>query len=390
MTHEPSAKPDRHIVLLVDDQLLIGEAVRRILAPHADVEYHFCQDPLKAIETAHRVSPTVILQDLVMPGKDGLDLVLEFRADEQTREVPLIVLSSREEPVTKAEAFARGANDYLVKLPDPIEILARIRHHSRGYRALLERNAAYDALASELAQASDYVQSILPKPMEEPDIAARGAFIPSASLGGDFFGWSRLPDGRIVVFLIDVCGHGVGPALLSVSVSNALTTGAMGVDPASPALVLERLNNAFPMTHHRGMYFTSWYCVIDLKAGTLTWAGGGHPPALLVRAGGEIAELESQGTPTGMIPDVPFSQDAVRIGTGDRLFIYSDGIVELLLPSGTVGTHSEFRSFVASEAIRAADPIACMLAHARARQGGPNFADDVSIVEVTLRAVAAT
>jgi sigma-B regulation protein RsbU (phosphoserine phosphatase) len=390
MTHEPPPKPDRHVVLLVDDQLLIGEAVRRILAPHADVEYHFCQDPLKAIETAHKVSPTVILQDLVMPGKDGLDLVLEFRADEQLREVPLIVLSSREEPVTKAEAFARGANDYLVKLPDPIEILARIRHHSRGYRALLERNAAYDALASELAQASDYVQSILPKPMEEPDIAARGAFIPSASLGGDFFGWSRLPDGRVVVFLIDVCGHGVGPALLSVSVSNALTTGAMGVDPASPALVLERLNSAFPMTHHRGMYFTSWYCVIDLKAGTLTWAGGGHPPALLVRAGGEVQELESQGTPTGMIPDVPFSQDVANVAAGDRLFIYSDGIVELLLPSGTVGTHSEFRSFVSDEAIRASDPIACMLDHARERQGGQHFADDVSIVEVTLRAVAAS
>jgi sigma-B regulation protein RsbU (phosphoserine phosphatase) len=386
MTHEPPPKPDRHIVLLVDDQAIIGEAVRRILAPHADVEYHFCQDPLKAIEVAHKVSPTVILQDLVMPGKDGLDLVLEFRADETTREIPLIVLSSREEPVTKAEAFARGANDYLVKLPDPIEILARIRHHSRGYRALLERNAAYDALASELAQASDYVQSLLPKPMEDSDIAARGAFIPSASLGGDFFGWSRLPDGRVVVFLIDVCGHGVGPALLSVSVSNALTTGAMGVDPASPALVLERLNSAFPMTHHRGMYFTSWYCVIDLKAGTLTWAGGGHPPALLVRANGEIEELESQGTPTGMIPDVPFSQDVVQVRTGDRLFIYSDGIVELLLPSGTVGTHSEFRSFVASDAIRATDPIERMLAHARERQGGPHFADDVSVVEVTLRA----
>lgn len=389
MTHESPQKPDRHVVLLVDDQLLIGEAVRRILAPHSDVEYHFCQDPLKAVETARKVCPTVILQDLVMPGKDGLDLVVEFRADEQTREVPLIVLSSREEPVTKAEAFARGANDYLVKLPDPIEILARIRHHSRGYRALLERNAAYDALAGELAQASDYVQSILPKPMEDPDIAARGAFIPSASLGGDFFGWSRLQDGRVVVFLIDVCGHGVGPALLSVSVSNALTTGSMGVDPASPAQVLERLNNAFPMTHHRGMYFTSWYAVIDLKAGTLTWAGGGHPPALLVRAGGAVEELESQGTPTGMIPDVPFTQDVVKVAAGDRLFIYSDGIVELLLPGGTVGTHSEFRSFVAREAIGARDPIERMLAHARERQGGPHFADDVSIVEVTLRAVSA-
>ncbi len=386
MTHEPPSKPDRHIVLLVDDQAIIGEAVRRILAPHEDVEYHFCQDPLKAVETAQALAPTVILQDLVMPGKDGLDLVLEFRANEATREIPLIVLSSREEPVTKAEAFARGANDYLVKLPDPIEMLARIRHHSRGYRALLERNAAYDALASELAQASDYVQSLLPRPMEDADITARGAFIPSASLGGDFFGWSRLADGRLVVFLIDVCGHGVGPALLSVSVSNALTTGAMGVDPASPALVLERLNSAFPMTHHRGMYFTSWYCVIDLKAGTLTWAGGGHPPALLVRASGAVEELASQGTPTGMIPDVPFTEDVVRIGGGDRLFIYSDGIVELLLPSGSVGTHEEFRSFVSSDAIHARDPIDRMLVHARERQGGPHFADDVSVVEVTLRA----
>ena len=386
MTSERTARADRHVVLLVDDQAIIGEAVRRILAPHADVEYHFCQDPLKAIETAHVVSPTVILQDLVMPGKDGLDLVLEFRADERTREIPLIVLSSREEPVTKAEAFARGASDYLVKLPDPIEILARIRHHSRGYRALLERNAAYDALASELAQAADYVQSILPKPMQDARISARGAFIPSASLGGDFFGWWPLADGRIVVFLIDVCGHGVGPALLSVSVSNALMTGSMGVDPAAPALVLERLNNAFPMTHHRGMYFTSWYGVIDLKAGTLTWAGGGHPPALLVRASGAIEELASQGTPTGMIADMPYSEDSVRVMTGDRLLIYSDGIVELLLPDGTVGTHTEFRSFVAGDAIHAADPIERMLAHARDRQGGPNFADDVSIVEVTLHA----
>jgi sigma-B regulation protein RsbU (phosphoserine phosphatase) len=387
MSQEPPPKTDRHVVLLVDDQAIIGEAVRRILAPHADVEYHFCQDPLKAIETARKVSPTVILQDLVMPGKDGLDLVLEFRAEPDTREVPLIVLSSREEPVTKAEAFTRGANDYLVKLPDPIEILARIRHHSRGYRALLERNAAYDALAAELAQASDYVMSILPKPLEDADISARGAFIPSASLGGDFFGWWRLPDGRAVIFLIDVCGHGVGPALLSVSVSNALTTGAMGVDPASPALVLEWLNNAFPMTHHRGMYFTSWYCVIDLKAGTLTWAGGGHPPALLVRAGGAVEELASQGTPTGMIPDVPFTQDTVGIATGDRLLIYSDGIVELILPDGSVGSHSEFRDHVAHDAIQTADPIDRMLVHARERQGGPNFVDDVSIVEVKLRSV---
>ena len=149
-------------MLLVDDQAMIGEVVRRMCASHADIEYHFCSDPMKAIEMATKLEPTVILQDLVMPGIDGLDLVLQYRQNEATKLVPLIVLSSKEEPATKAEAFARGANDYMVKLPDQLEILARLRYHSRGYRALLERNEAFRQLKNELDQAGDYVQSLLP------------------------------------------------------------------------------------------------------------------------------------------------------------------------------------------------------------------------------------
>jgi len=146
-------------VLLVDDQAIIGEAMRRICATQPDIAYHFVSDPTKAIEEALRVQPTVILQDLVMPGVDGLDLVREFRKEPGTAEIPLVVLSSKEEGTTKAEAFARGANDYMVKLPDPLEIIARIRYHSKGYIAALERNAAYEALRSELHQAAEYVRS---------------------------------------------------------------------------------------------------------------------------------------------------------------------------------------------------------------------------------------
>ena len=106
-----------------------------------------------------------------------------------------MVLSSREEPETKAEAFARGANDYLVKLPDPVEILARIRHHSQGYLARLERDTAFEALArsesklqEELSKAADYVLSLLPEPMDNK-VLTDWRFIPSASLGGDSFGY---------------------------------------------------------------------------------------------------------------------------------------------------------------------------------------------------------
>ena len=132
----------RITVLLVDDQAMIGEAVRRMLAPEQDIDFHFCQDATKAIKAANRIHPTVILQDLIMPEVDGLILVRYFRANPTTRDVPLIVLSSKEEALTKAEAFALGANDYLVKLPDRVEIIARIRHHSRGYINLLQRNEA--------------------------------------------------------------------------------------------------------------------------------------------------------------------------------------------------------------------------------------------------------
>ncbi len=136
----------RITVLLVDDQAIIGEAVRRMLAEEADIDFHYCRDATLAIKTAERISPTVILQDLVMPEIDGLMLVRYFRANPATREVPLIVLSGKEEPLTKAEAFSAGANDYLVKLPDRLEVLARIRHHSQGYINLLQRNEAFKAL----------------------------------------------------------------------------------------------------------------------------------------------------------------------------------------------------------------------------------------------------
>jgi len=141
---DPTVSLTQHriTVLLVDDQAMIGEALRRMLAPEQDIDFHFCQDPTQAIRVANRIHPTVILQDLVMPEIDGLTLVRYYRANPSTRDVPLIVLSSKEEALTKAEAFAVGANDYLVKLPDRLEILARIRYHSKGYINLLQRNEA--------------------------------------------------------------------------------------------------------------------------------------------------------------------------------------------------------------------------------------------------------
>lgn len=133
-------------VLLIDDQHLIGKMVGKILGNEPGMAFHYCSDPGKAVETALEVRPTVILLDLVMPRVSGLDVLDEFRRLEETKDVPIIVLSGKEKAGTKAEAFERGANDYIVKLPDVVELVARIRHHSTGYIRLLQLNEAIEAL----------------------------------------------------------------------------------------------------------------------------------------------------------------------------------------------------------------------------------------------------
>ena len=133
-------------VLLVDDQRIIAEAIRRMLAGQDDIEYHFVTDATLAVAEAERLQPTVILQDLVMPDIDGFALIERYRASEQLASVPVIVLSAKEDPTLKAHGFAVGANDYLVKLPDHLELLARVRYHSAGHISRLQRDDAYRAL----------------------------------------------------------------------------------------------------------------------------------------------------------------------------------------------------------------------------------------------------
>ncbi|WP_326489736.1 diguanylate cyclase [Paraburkholderia sp. ZP32-5] len=140
------------MVLLVDDQAIIAEAVRQALADEPGIDFHYCASPEDALMCAEQTRATVILQDLVMPGTDGLTLVRQYRQNPATRDIPIIVLSTKEEPLVKSAAFAAGANDYLVKLPDRIELIARIRYHSSSYLNLLQRDEAYRALRQSQQQ----------------------------------------------------------------------------------------------------------------------------------------------------------------------------------------------------------------------------------------------
>jgi sigma-B regulation protein RsbU (phosphoserine phosphatase) len=375
-------------VLLVDDQAIVGEAVKRMLAGEADIQFHFCSDPTKAIERANEIGPTVILQDLVMPEVDGLTLVKFYRANPKTREVPLIVLSTKEEPTVKAQAFATGANDYLVKLPDKVELIARVRYHSKGYVAQLERNEAYRKLAEserqlaeEVAQAANYVRSLLPAPLTDGPARVDWRFTPSTQLGGDSFGYHWLDDDHFAVYLLDVSGHGVGASLLSVSAMSVLNARTLpGTDFRDPGQVLANLNNAFPMEKHNNKYFTIWYGVYRKRERKLAYAGGGHPSPLLL-SGGSVQELKSQGPVIGMLEGMPFDTDVVDLGAASHLYLFSDGVFEVERPDGTMWKYDEFAPYLAGLSVDA-KPLDQLLAHARQMHGSDTLADDFSIVQV--------
>jgi sigma-B regulation protein RsbU (phosphoserine phosphatase) len=378
-------------VLLIDDQPIIGEAVRRMLAGEEGVAFHYCKDAPAAVETAAQVRPTVILQDLVMPEVDGLELVRRFRADERFRDVPIIVLSTKEEAAVKAEAFSLGANDYIVKLPDRLELIARVRYHSRGYVALVERNEAFEALKAsrevlqkDLDTAAQYVRSLLPPPQSLATVAADWRFIPSAELGGDAFGYHLLDDTHVAFYLLDVCGHGVGAALLSVSALNALRSESLPqTDFHDPGSVLAALNKAFPMERQNDMFFTIWYAVYDVASRTLRWAGGGHPPALLVPPDPSKPRLlDSEGPLIGAVDGLEFESSTVEIPAGSRLFIYSDGAFEISLANGSMWA---FDAFVAAMSAPVAGPESRMdrlVSEIRRISGREDFGDDFSMVEL--------
>lgn len=364
-----------------------------MLASETDIALHFCQDPLKALEMANAVQPTVILQDLVMPEIDGLTLVKFFRVNPSTRDTPMIVLSSKEEAVIKAQAFAKGANDYLVKLPDKIELIARIRYHSRAYLTLLERNEAYRQLqesqrllAQELQRAAEYVQSLLPAKLKTP-VQTDWRFVPSTDLGGDMFGYHWLDPDHLAIYLLDVSGHGVGSCLLAVSAANVLAGQSLpNTDFRDPVAVLQGLNQVFPMEKHNEKYFTIWYGVYRRTSRKLVFGNAGHPPALLFTGSSaeqaKRQELESQGFAIGMMPDCDFEAGVVQLDTYARLLLYSDGVFEIDRPQGGMWKFQEFVEYVSGLSPASGSIIDQLLAHVRALNGSETLADDFSMVEI--------
>ncbi|WP_306397192.1 response regulator [Telluria beijingensis] len=149
-------------VLLIDDESFAQDIIAHGLKGCAGHQLMYESSPARAVEVAREVDATVVLVDLRMPGGlDGFDVIAQLRAHPATHDVPVILLSSEDDPDIKARAFAVGASDYMVKWPDPRELVARVRHHSGACIARRERDQAFASLRrsqEELAASQSALQ----------------------------------------------------------------------------------------------------------------------------------------------------------------------------------------------------------------------------------------
>jgi phosphoserine phosphatase RsbU/P len=252
------------------------------------------------------------------------------------------LLAAREAEIVRlnAELAALSADHEDLKLLYE----ATIEHGEAVEDQLAEKNLLLEKiqkrLEAELADAERYVMSILPE-KRSAGPATDWLLIPSTELGGDSFGYHDIDDDHLAIYLIDVCGHGVGAALLSVTVINVLRSASLsGADFHDPALVLAALNEAFPMERQNDMFFTCWYGVYCRPTGELRFASGGHPPAIHIRKadGRPQASWQLLGTIGGMaigaLSGMRYPASSAQIAPGDTLLVLSDGTFEVDGPEG--------------------------------------------------------
>ncbi len=331
-------------ILVVDDH----PDNRDVLAKRLQRQGHQtaqAKDGQQALEMLAASPFDLVLLDILMPTMDGTTALGHMKADPALRHIPVIMISALDEIESVVSCIEMGAEDFLPKPFNPTLLRARIGA-SLEKKAFRDQEQAYlhqieetqKRLADELQEAARYVTSILPPPMEHP-FSIAWAYTPSTELGGDSFGYHWIDSTHFAIYLLDVCGHGVGAALLSVAAINVLRSGSLHeTDFRDPGQVLTGLNASFQMEQHNNMYFTIWYGVFDTATRTLHHASGGHPPAILLTPGEDgsntLSEVRCPGTLIGVMPDISFESESQVIPPNARLFVYCDGAYEIKGPDG--------------------------------------------------------
>jgi serine phosphatase RsbU (regulator of sigma subunit) len=259
---------------------------------------------------------------------------------------------------------------------------SRVLEHE--FRARKEVEASKE-LDTDLENAGRYVRSLLPPPIADGPIRTEWLLLPSARLGGDVFGYRYLDPDRFAIYLLDVSGHGTGPAMHAVSVVNVVRGGAMpGIDPGEPAHVVASLNAMFQMRSHGGLYLTIWYGVYDLSSRSLTYCSAGHHPSFLVPPGREdAAALRLANVPIGLTQTARYRSAQVDVAPGSSLYVFSDGVFEVETRAGGLWTIEDLAARILEPPVPGVPETKRLLDAVRGVARDPAFEDDFTLLVAT-------
>jgi sigma-B regulation protein RsbU (phosphoserine phosphatase) len=353
-------QPSGTRLLVVDDTADNRVLLSRLLH-HAGYEVETAENGPAALRLVETQRFDLVLLDVMMPGVSGLEVLDRIRRTHSASELPVIMVTALNGSDDLVNALEHGATDYVTKPFNFRVVLARLRAHvalkqavdrvRELERGLAQRNgellAANQRMKSDLEAAGKIQAALLPTTGPDVnDYRFAWRFNPSAELAGDIFNVFRLDERHLGLYVLDVSGHGVAAALLSVTVSRFLfpipdPTSLLWERDAdgecrlsSPARVAQRLCERFPIDSETGQFFTLVYGLLDLEQNVLRYVSAGHPPIVRHRAGAAPALLPAVGFPVGVVPGAePYEEHVVELAPGDRVYVYSDGVPEAMNPA---------------------------------------------------------
>jgi len=366
-------------ILIVDDAKTNIDIL--VQALRDEYKLSVAVDGAAALRSVEKSPPDLVLLDIVMPGLDGYEVCRRLRAQESTRELPIMFLSSLEDVKDKTRGFEAGGNDYLTKPFEILEVKARVRSL---LKAKSYTDAVREAMARDLLIAREIQMGILPTDLaaatRHSDLDVHAIIEPAQKVGGDLYEVLRASDDRLVVALGDVSGKGIPAALfMAVTVTVLRTLARHIVDPAE---ILTRLNDELTERNPRGMFVTMQCLIFDLAQRRVSFAGAGHHQLAIVSSGRppRLACLSS-GRPAGLMAFNPIEGETFPLEPGDTFVLFSDGVSEAMnAAEDFYGEERLLATLSAGADVSAADTVTRVLTDVRAFVAGAKQSDDIAVL----------
>jgi len=310
-------------ILLVDDHPVNIRLLEKILGA-AGYRTLAAENGPTGRDLAVSRLPDLILLDIMMPGESGFESCEKLKKDPRTAHIPIIFLSAKADVESKVTGLSLGAVDYMTKPFDKTEVLARVGRHLEtrdAYRTIIELQAA------KLKQVHEAQQAILPRPMEFPGASFGVNYIPIIEAGGDFYDVFPVADGVFGYFAADISGHDIRASYNTFALK-ALISQNIGPQ-IPPEETMRVINQVFTSLMKNGEHLTGVYARLDRRLPELTVVNAGHLPVLYLNRDGAIQPLAAEGDILGVFEDVIFEPLAVKVQSGDRFFLFTDGLLEV-------------------------------------------------------------